>query len=740
MNNFRKQISSNTLFRYILTGGVSFFIEIACLLLLIRAGTSPLLAVGISFWIGLVTAFVLQKIITFQNKERRSRHIAWQTSTYILLVLINYLFTLFFVFVMEPLVGVFIARTVALGITVVWNYILYRHVIFNEAAATTTKKMLVNSGKSWKFIVGALLLCVPILVFLSPMYTAGLNTILYGDYDMQVQMTEAARISILEYGQFPLWNPWVSGGVPLYADPQFGLFTPQTFFALLVGSAIAWKLTITFYFIVGFFSMMLLLTYLTDRSKTSAVYNILLAYTWIFGSFFVLRSTGHFTFLLLTLAPLAIYLYLNLTNGRRYVVLLSLLIAFLFNAALHYSSILILLILLVMTVLDICWQVLFNSTNRSFKVRLIELLISTPVLRARNLMVAIVLGLVLVLPRIYLSLEYLRDNSVDRSTVREAFVGLEFGLNALIKPLGTYQTPPQVQFSAFEASSFIGPIALTLFAIGWLIILILLVVKRYHIYKNNVFRHLLTFTALALIAFIVGLAGKPFELLRELPVMSSMRVSTRYFFISSLGIIVATSLLLYATRSTFWRRGNKYITPTLAALLMTSAVHVAYTDYTTYFRPNWSPNPSLIDLSEPQPIESRPPKSEAYWNFKAPHYYALTQATQNSRSQLVADNALVDTRVIPTFRCDEDDKLNYCAFVMSKNARVVSWSPNLFKIERTGPGEIRLNMNQASHWKVNGEYVSADQKTVESASTFSIANSSHNIYSVNYRPLPGFLK
>lgn len=131
MNNLRNQIANNTLIRYILTGGTSFLIELGCLLILMELGLGALVAVGISFWIGLATAFILQKIFAFKDTERRYKHIAWQMGVYSALVLINYLFTLVFVALTEPLLGIIISRTIALVITTCWNYVLYRYVIFN---------------------------------------------------------------------------------------------------------------------------------------------------------------------------------------------------------------------------------------------------------------------------------------------------------------------------------------------------------------------------------------------------------------------------------------------------------------------------------------------------------------------------------------------------------------------------------------------------------------------------------
>src|SRR6266516_7540877 len=55
----------------------------------------------------------------------------------------------------------------------------------------------------------------------------------YGDFGYFAQVYEAIKLSILGYHQFPWWNPWIAGGIPLYANPQAGVFSITTLFALI---------------------------------------------------------------------------------------------------------------------------------------------------------------------------------------------------------------------------------------------------------------------------------------------------------------------------------------------------------------------------------------------------------------------------------------------------------------------------------------------------------------------------
>ena len=225
-----------------------------------------------------------------------------------------------------------------------------------------------------------------------------------GDFDMQIQMTEAARQSILIYHQFPFWNPWISGGVPLFADPQFGLLTPQTILSLFVGSAFAWKLTIFIYAVVGFFGMKTLLNYLSSNKDQLTI--ILISYIWIFGSFFLLRATGHFTFLILSLLPMLLYCGLNIAKNFMYMFWFFVISAYSINAAMHYSTIL--MIVFVVSFLIIYKLIsLINIISKKPSKPILIVYIKKFANFFAILGLTIISAIVINLPKIYLSMEYL---------------------------------------------------------------------------------------------------------------------------------------------------------------------------------------------------------------------------------------------------------------------------------------------------------------------------------------------
>lgn len=126
-------IAGNTpIIRYLTSGGLSFVVEIITLYILINLVHLPAhLGVAISFWIGLIVSFVLQKIFTFSDTNTSRKRTGMQIASYGALVLFNYAFTILFVYIGSQL-PVIITRTIALAITTTWNYFLYKYWIFSK--------------------------------------------------------------------------------------------------------------------------------------------------------------------------------------------------------------------------------------------------------------------------------------------------------------------------------------------------------------------------------------------------------------------------------------------------------------------------------------------------------------------------------------------------------------------------------------------------------------------------------
>src|SRR5689334_4356621 len=63
----------------------------------------------------------------------------------------------------------------------------------------------------------------------------------FGDWQMVHHNWEAAYISLSRFGEWPLWDPFHCGGVPILGNPESQLYAPWFALSFLMGTVIAVK-------------------------------------------------------------------------------------------------------------------------------------------------------------------------------------------------------------------------------------------------------------------------------------------------------------------------------------------------------------------------------------------------------------------------------------------------------------------------------------------------------------------
>lgn len=130
MKNDTKSLLSRPGYRYIVIGGSVYLLELVVIVAAQKFGQSPVVAVGLSFWIGLVVSFFLQKVVTFEDKRMHHRVLLPQIVVFSLLVVFNFGFTVLVTKLLQNSIPAVATRTIALGITTIWNFYLYKTRIF----------------------------------------------------------------------------------------------------------------------------------------------------------------------------------------------------------------------------------------------------------------------------------------------------------------------------------------------------------------------------------------------------------------------------------------------------------------------------------------------------------------------------------------------------------------------------------------------------------------------------------
>lgn len=125
-----KQYLKRPLYRYLLVGGSIYILELVVIVVAQALGAGPVVAVAWSFWIGLLCSFGLQKLFTFSDRRLHHRIVIPQLLAVTLLVLWNFGFTVLVAKLLVHYIPAVVSRTLALGITTIWNFYLYKTKIF----------------------------------------------------------------------------------------------------------------------------------------------------------------------------------------------------------------------------------------------------------------------------------------------------------------------------------------------------------------------------------------------------------------------------------------------------------------------------------------------------------------------------------------------------------------------------------------------------------------------------------
>jgi putative flippase GtrA len=116
--------------RYLITGVSVYIFELLVIVVAQQLGSSAVVATGLSFWLGLIVSFIIQKIFTFGDKRTARKVLGPQLLAFSGLVLFNFGFTVLVTSLLDKWLPATIIRTLALGITTIWNFYLYKTRIF----------------------------------------------------------------------------------------------------------------------------------------------------------------------------------------------------------------------------------------------------------------------------------------------------------------------------------------------------------------------------------------------------------------------------------------------------------------------------------------------------------------------------------------------------------------------------------------------------------------------------------
>lgn len=128
-----------------------------------------------------------------------------------------------------------------------------------------------------------------------------------GDGQPYQKTLEAGRISVLRYHEFPHWNPYECGGLPLWDNPQTPLGAPLIWPMFFVSTTTAMAIWYVLHSALGFLSMWLFCRHELSTSRAAAFVG---AGLWAFAGFHHQHyGGGHIVFVSFLYFPLGIFLW-----------------------------------------------------------------------------------------------------------------------------------------------------------------------------------------------------------------------------------------------------------------------------------------------------------------------------------------------------------------------------------------------------------------------------------------------
>ncbi len=116
-------------FRYLVTGGLAAAAEYSLFYVLnILVGLSLILSNSAAYTSGFVISFILNRVWSFESKGHLGRQLLLYTILFgINLALSNILVTLF---TNQLGIATMISKAIAMGIIVLWNFVIYKKIIY----------------------------------------------------------------------------------------------------------------------------------------------------------------------------------------------------------------------------------------------------------------------------------------------------------------------------------------------------------------------------------------------------------------------------------------------------------------------------------------------------------------------------------------------------------------------------------------------------------------------------------
>lgn len=520
------------------------------------------------------------------------------------------------------------------------------------------------------------------------------------DWDLHLFYNGVPRVTLLEYGQFPLWNPYFVGGTAMLAHPESQFLTPSFLVVLLFGEVIGLKITIWLHVVIG-----LLGTYALARHydlSTSAA--MMSSFVFMLNSMFALALTVGMTwFLPVAYLPWGFLFYLKALADWRYGLVAGFFLTLMFFTGAAYPLPITLLFFGVYGLI----MVVFREYSLFRLVKTLVIIVAF----------TLCLGAIKFFPSIEFQQTYPRTlydySGYSLNSLRYGLFSRDQRLEAIANlPIEQPGFLNGVTSGMDENGVYIGLIPFVLFVIG------------IGLHGKRRFMLFVCFLILLWISFGNRPRVELWSLLHLLPFYKAMRIAQRFRIVFMLCLAILAgfgfqTLKLYASRVVSNHTWNRLLTSVILLVVLSDLVSVSWFVFKDAF-----PVP---------PLEV--PKSETFHQILTLPAYDkngfITSETDDQVNPFVVGDNLFHMfssygAVYPAFLANLGTISVVTSAAVPREAIPISadsykgevylkgtagsvaishWSPNrvIIDVDVTDPGFLVLNQNYYSGWHVMGD-------------------------------------
>ena len=487
-----------------------------------------------------------------------------------------------------------------------------------------------------------------------------------GDWDLFLSRFESIRRSIVDYGQFPWWDPWCRGGFPLAASPHCGVIGVGTPLVLLFGTSVGLRLAALVCIGIATEGARRLARLWVGDPWASVVAGLVYGMN---GAVLLQTVAGYHLPMSYCAFPWLLLCMFRLERSVWYGVGLGFWLAFNLTNGINYFSVYSVMILVVVGL-----RVLRVRSGEK-RVRLI-------------LHGLLALGVMLLLSGWRLATAVAVSRDFPRPyTSGWAETPWSILIHLLNRPSAELARSDQVYF--WETTCYIGPVVLVLAVIS--------------LFRGWRWWHTLMLIC-GLLASGTVAWHHPSYWLSKLPLFSSMHVATRWRIMAMLGVGLAAADVLAR-----WRKSDSRVWRSLAIV----AVAAVAGDYLML---GYRVLPEAFRIA---PEESRFPGPRAAEIVQVSRYAGFPAVLRgygviNAQEPLLGYDQNAPThrvwRGLPSYKGE--------AWTNEGPVAAESWSPNRITF-RVAPRQIvTINQNPGSWWSVNGVQPFPKMRAVETEQDF----------------------